>query len=226
MRIAIMQPYFFPYAGYFRLFAATDMFVLFDHVQFQRRGWIHRNQLLNQSKKLSWLTLPLNKCPQNTLIKDLSFSPNATIEWKTRLSIFPLIDSKSSSLPTAIKNTLTNIDNMPVVDYLENTLKATCNFLNIDCPIIRSSSLNISDKHRAQGAILEIAKQLKADEYLNAPGGKELYDKQVFDNNNIKLSFLPDFEGSKHSILQDLTEAAKESIRQKILNQSKEPLFI
>ena len=57
--VAIMQPYFAPYAGYFRLLATTDLFVVYDCVQFPRRGWVHRNQLPDAAGKLDWLTLPL-----------------------------------------------------------------------------------------------------------------------------------------------------------------------
>ena len=59
--VAVMQPYFIPYAGYFRLFAASDLFVIYDCVQFPRRGWVHRNRLLDRSGKLRWLTLPLDR---------------------------------------------------------------------------------------------------------------------------------------------------------------------
>ena len=58
---AVMQPYFFPYAGYFRLFAASDLFVIYDCVQFPRRGWVHRNLLPDASGSERWLTLPLEK---------------------------------------------------------------------------------------------------------------------------------------------------------------------
>ena len=75
--VAIMQPYFLPYAGYFRLFAATDLFVIYDCVQFPRRGWVHRNRLVDASGKERWLTLPLAKVPQRTLIRDLCFASDA-----------------------------------------------------------------------------------------------------------------------------------------------------
>src|SRR5437016_2188558 len=66
--VAIMQPYFLPYAGYFRLFAASDLFVIYDCVQFPRRGWVHRNRLTDARGLERWLTLPLEKAPQHVLI--------------------------------------------------------------------------------------------------------------------------------------------------------------
>ena len=74
-----MQPYFFPYAGYFRLLAAADRFIILDTVQFPRRGWVHRN-CVHKDGKENWITLPIKKCPRDTLIKDLKFRPDAD-EW-------------------------------------------------------------------------------------------------------------------------------------------------
>src|SRR5260370_23913658 len=70
-----MQPYFTPYGGYFRLFAASDLFVIYDCVQFPQRGWVHRNRLVDRAGKERWLTLPLAKAPQSVLIADLRFPP-------------------------------------------------------------------------------------------------------------------------------------------------------
>src|SRR5262244_1544533 len=75
--VAIMQPYFVPYAGYFRLYAASDLFVVYDCVQFPRRGWVHRNRLVDRTGALRWLTLPLAKAPRDILIRDLRFTSDA-----------------------------------------------------------------------------------------------------------------------------------------------------
>src|SRR3954463_1921481 len=77
LTIAIMQPYFIPYAGYFRLFAASDLFVIYDCVQFPRRGWVHRNRLLDAAGREIWLTLPLAKASRDVRIRDLCFSNDA-----------------------------------------------------------------------------------------------------------------------------------------------------
>src|SRR3954454_12209438 len=76
-RVAVMQPYFFPYAGDFRLFAAVDEFVIFDCVQFPRRGRLHRTEVAGTSDAPEWLTLPLARQPRDVRIADLSFAPDA-----------------------------------------------------------------------------------------------------------------------------------------------------
>src|SRR5437764_15470200 len=83
--VAIMQPYFVPYAGYFRLLAASDLFVIYDCVQFPRRGWVHRNQIPDAHGRAAWLTLPLAKAPQEVLIRDLAFPEAAEAMLAERL---------------------------------------------------------------------------------------------------------------------------------------------
>src|SRR5436189_2877402 len=89
--IAVMQPYFMPYAGYFRLFAASDLFVIYDCVQFPRRGWVHRNRLLDAAGQERWLTLPLAKAPRDVKIQDLCFSRRADEVLHDRLRRVPLL---------------------------------------------------------------------------------------------------------------------------------------
>src|SRR3954463_11111762 len=92
-----MQPYFVPYAGYFRLLAASDLFVIYDCVQFPRRGWVHRNQLPAAHGQASWLTLPLAKGPEAWLIRGLAFSGEAEKLLAERLRPFPFPSERSDA---------------------------------------------------------------------------------------------------------------------------------
>src|SRR6478736_5469653 len=100
--VAIMQPYFIPYAGYFRLFAATDLFVIYDCVQFPRRGWVHRNQLPGADGVSRWLTLPLEHAERDTLIKDLKFRPDARGILEGDAHRFPALDAIDQGLRDAL----------------------------------------------------------------------------------------------------------------------------
>ena len=86
--VAIMQPYFFPYAGYFRLFAAADQFVIYDCVQFPRRGWVHRNRLPDANGAPAWLTLPLEKASRNLTISELRFPSDAVSRFTVQIPRF------------------------------------------------------------------------------------------------------------------------------------------
>src|SRR5438552_4363447 len=173
-----MQPYFLPYAGYFRLFAASDLFVIYDCVQFPRRGWVHRNLLVDASGAERWLTLPLEKAPQSVLIRDLRFPPNAAEIFAERLRPFPLVAGDPASVEPLLA-ALFDIKGTPL-DYIERLLALTARYCRLPWNIVRSSTLNVPAELRGQDRILEIARRLGAQRYVNAPGGRALYDAAAF----------------------------------------------
>ncbi len=213
MRVAIMQPYFIPYPGYFRLFAATDLFVIYDCVQFPRRGWVHRNQLTDMNGQLRWLTLPLEKAPQKTSINEIKFRKEFSKEMEELFSNFKIFKD-----PDFYKEELKGIREAILtpaaylVDYLEQVLRQVCLYLNLPYNIVRSSSLKVHPDLHGQDRIIEICKIVGAKTYLNAPGGRSLYDQESFKKCNLELKFLSGYEGKRISILQSIVEKAKEEI--------------
>src|SRR5262245_19581511 len=158
--VAIMQPYLIPYAGYFRLFAASDLFVIYDCVQFPRRGWVHRNRLIDASGALRWLTLPLEKAPQNVLIRDLQFPPHADKLLAERLRPFPF----AATAPPAMEHivaALRDIRGAPL-EYIEHLLNITVTYCGLPWRTVRSSGLEVPADVRGQDRILEIARRLGA----------------------------------------------------------------
>jgi hypothetical protein len=200
LTVAIMQPYFLPYAGYFRLFAASDLFVIYDCVQFPRRGWVHRNRLIDRSGAERWLTLPLEKAPQDVLIRDLRFPADAAELLADRLRPFSLA-AKDPASAEPVLTALRQIQDSPV-DYIERLLERIVAYCGIGWNVLRSSSLNVPAELRGQDRILEIARRLGARRYVNSPGGRELYDPAVFADAGIELRFLPDYGGPTLSILE------------------------
>jgi hypothetical protein len=199
LAVAIMQPYFLPYAGYFRLFAATDLFVIYDCVQFPRRGWVHRNRLVDASGKERWLTLPLAKAPRQTLIRDLRFPPDAADILAGRLRSFPLMAQAAGSA-SPIMAALRDLGGTPI-DYVERVLNRVVSYLDLPWNVVRSSSLGVPPSFRGQDRIIEIARRLDAHAYVNAPGGRHLYDQDAFARAGIELRFLSDYPGPSASIL-------------------------
>jgi len=212
-----MQPYFIPYAGYFRLFAAADLFVVYDCVQFPRRGYVHRNKLTNDQGVPEWVTLPLKKSARDTTrICDLEFATDAVGKWPEHLQKFPVLASGKYQSP--VKDAVLNIGGNPP-EYIVNILKLICAEVAINFNIAYSSALKIPDALRAEERILFIAKHFGATEYINSPGGRALYDEKNFANNGIKLKFLPDYHGNKISILERLLTENKKTLREEILSQ-------
>jgi hypothetical protein len=195
-----MQPYFFPYAGYFRLFAASDLFVIYDCVQFPRRGWVHRNKLKDASGEARWLTLPLEKAPQDVLIRDLRFPSNAAELLAERLRSFPLADAITPATEH-IFAALMAIRGSPL-EYIERLLEITVAYCGLPWRVARSSTLNVPPEFRGQDRILEIARRLGATRYVNASGGRGLYDPAVFADAGIELRFLTEYQGPNASMLQ------------------------
>lgn len=218
MRIAIMQPYFIPYAGYFRLFSVADLFIVYDCVQFIRRGWIHRNRLSNHQGEFQWLTLPLKKAPREVLIKDLQFAEDSNQEWISRLTSFPTIFNKihaNDSLLEAIKQ----LDFQPL-EYIVKILKHICENLKLSFNIAYSSSLNLPETLRGEDRIIEIVRHYKGDEYINLAGGRQLYQPENFKKHAIKLNFLSDYQGSYESILSRVLQDDPSVLRKEIISQS------
>lgn len=218
MRVAIMQPYFIPYAGYFRLFAASDLVVMYDCVQFIRRGFIHRNQLTDFQHKLQWFTLPIEKAPQTALINSLAFQANASASMQEQMRRFPVFQSQRFT-DSALQPLFTQVQQPPLV-YITNFMQATCAELKLPFNVISSSSLQIPAEVKGQDRIIEIAKRCRAKEYINLAGGRELYDAETFNQHGIKLKFLSSYSGNYCSIFERLMTEPTDLITQDILAQS------
>ena len=212
LTIAVMQPYFFPYAGYFRLFALADIFVILDCVQFPRRGWVHRNNFKKKSGETDWLTLPIQKCSQNTQIKDLQFDQNDKLrDFSSKSKTFIYQDHISKSQQELLFNL-----RMPVVDLLELQIEHIVASLSYEVEVIRSSRIGIDRSATGESKIIEIVKQLGGKRYLNLSGGKDLYEESNFSKNGIKLDILEPYVGLKTNILERIIFEDIQSITDEI----------
>jgi len=218
LTIAVMQPYFIPYAGYLRLIAASDVFVAFDCVQFTRTGWLHRNKLHDNKGQLNWLTLPLRKAPQSVLIRDLMFRDDAAAILAQEVRRFPAVHAALPKGFSALPALLLEPVGSPV-DYIERLLVWAAETLDLPHRIIRSSSLGIAPEVRGEDRILAIAAALGATGYVNAPGGVHLYDANRFRERGVDLRFLSPYLGPLHSILERILTEDIPSLRAEITGQ-------
>jgi hypothetical protein len=209
-----MQPYFVPYAGYFRLMATADLFVLYDCVQFPRRGWVHRNRLPDVAGKLRWLTLALAKAPRATTIRELTFRPNAASALAAACERFPLLSHPRAD-PHGLLEALHDVRGTPV-DYIEQLLQRATLALGLPWRAFRSSRLGIPPGITGQDRILAISKALGAATYVNPPGGRPLYDPARFAAQGVALRFLTDYRGSLASILERLLAEPAEAVMAEI----------
>ena len=188
-KIAIMQPYFFPYIGYWQLINAVDKYVVYDDVNYIKGGWINRNNiLLNGSKHL--ITIPLEEASSFKLINEISITKNEILKnklIKTIKSAYVKAPYYETIMPI-IEALILDNTNIAMLNY--NIILAVKNYLNINTEILLSSQIKKDNNLKAQDKVIHIAHILGATEYINAIGGQELYSKDDFSKENIKLSFL------------------------------------
>ncbi|KMM17600.1 hypothetical protein SYNGFB01_02860 [Synechococcus sp. GFB01] len=214
-----MQPYFYPYLGYFRLFAAADIVVLFDCVQFPRRGRVHRSALPSPPGQSRWLTLPLRHQPRHTRIADLHFQSDAGTEFLRRLNGHDWYRSSKGDLADEIRSHLT-ISEPSVADYLERQLRAIVWHLKLPAVIIRSSDLNISPTFAGQQRVLAVVKALGGKSYVNPPAGRHLYQPETFQSRGITLRFLSPYTGLFPHALPALMDAEPDTVRRDVRAQT------
>ena len=184
-----MQPYIFPYLGYWQLMKAVDIFVVFDDVNFIKKGFIHRNSILVSGQK-SLFTLPLQKASQNKKINEIALSETENWREKFLRSIFlaykkaPMFDEVYTLIERIINHSEKNL-----AGFLENQLKEVNDFLGINTVLM--SSVNYGNQElKGQHRILDICEKESACHYINPIGGQELYDHESFSKRNVSLSFL------------------------------------
>lgn len=217
MKVAIMQPALIPPASYFRLFAASDMFVILDSVQFNRRWYTHRQKLTDRNGEKNWLTLPLKTKPRDTtLISDLEWAEGAYVKWIKESGRFPSCGLDKYYLQAAMRVVAQIVSPFRAVEIL---LELACKSLDLERPKVRSSDLGIDSELSGQNRIIAICKKLGTKEYVNSPGGRHLYDEEAFSRENIKLTFLPEWRGSYDSVLDRLVNEGPEDIRREIYEQ-------
>jgi hypothetical protein len=218
--IAVMQPYFFPYAGYYRLFACAECLVILDCVQFPRRGRVHRCEVPAPGGGLEWLTLPLARQPRDVLIRDLAFAPGADKELERRLVRHRWIAAAAPTPAAEALGAALRVRSGPVADYLETQLRLTAELLDMPVRIIRSSSFGLPPTLRGQERILAIVLAAGGTSYVNPPGGRALYDPARFRRAGLSLGFLPRYEGQGRSILPELLAGERAALRTRILAQA------
>jgi hypothetical protein len=214
-----MQPYFFPYGGYFRLFATIDQFVIFDSVQFPRRGRVHRTEVPAPGGGREWLTLPLARQPRGVLIRDLAFAPDARERFDRRLERHPWLRAGSGESADRIRSLLFGpLDS--VVDFVEQSMRLVAELLDFDVPLIRSSALDLDPELAGETRVIAAASAAGATHYVNTPGGRALYDPKSFDRAGLELSFLAPYTGRLFELLPALMNEPLHAIRQDILTST------
>lgn len=191
MKLAIMQPYFFPYIGYFQLMRSVDKFVVYDNIKFSKGGWIQRNRILSNCAD-RMISLPLKS---DSDFLDICQRRLADSYDKDRIKMLKQIKAsyrRALFFPEVMKliERSLNYENRNLFHFILHALLEVRQYLNIGTEIIVSSEVSANHSLRGSDRVIAICEALAADHYINPMGGLELYSKKEFADRGIKLSFI------------------------------------
>jgi len=196
MKLGIMQPYFFPYIGYFQLINAVDKWIVFDTVQYMRRHWVNRNRVLHPKSGWQYITVPLVRQPRETLIKDILIANNH--DWKNTILAqiehykkkAPFYEGTVDFLKECLFSAEARTESLSKLNV--NCMKKVCERLGIgfDFSVCSEMGLELGDINEPGDWTLRISELLGAEEYINPPGGRDIYDPVKFCARQINLRFL------------------------------------
>lgn len=190
MKLAIMQPYLFPYLGYFQLIHSVDRFVFYNDVDFIKRGWINRNRILVNGRPFLF-TVPVKQASQNRKINKTRISPNG--RWQVKLvrtidqsyrdapgftTAFPLIES-------VLTRPYVTVDQLSIA-----SVRAVAELLGLTTSFDASAGKYDNEELSGADRVLDICRLEGASSYVNMEGGSDLYDRGRFEDQGVELRFL------------------------------------
>jgi hypothetical protein len=189
MKIAIMQPYFLPYIGYWQLINAVDIFVVYDNIKYTKKGWINRNRFIQNGKEAIF-TIPIRKDSDSLDVRDRYLAD----DFNKREFSKKILNAYKKSLSYEYLNkhfdSIILFPSTSLFDYILNSIQELCQLLKIRTPIIVSSTIKCDHSLRSTDRVKAIVKALGGNTYINPIGGLELYNKADFFTDGIELQFL------------------------------------
>lgn len=180
-----------PYIGYFQLINSVDTFVVYDNIEYTKKGWINRNRILVNGKD-EYITLPLKNDSDFLHVNERYLAESFH---KEKIKILRKIKESYRKAPyfSEVYNLIEEILNYNdhnLFQFIFNSINKICNYLEIRTKLIISSDVNINHHLKSQDKVIAICKELKANVYINPIGGTELYSKNEFNNEGLNLKFL------------------------------------
>ena len=186
-----MQPYFLPYIGYFQLVRAVDKFVIYDNIQFVKKGWINRNRILVNGKD-EFMTLPLKK---DSDYLDIDKRQLADTFDEDREKLLRRIKESYRKAPHFEKvypiiAGLFGHNSKNLFSFIFNSVQQVCEYLQINTEFVISSNVDIDHSLKSEQKVLAIVNKMNAQTYFNAIGGQELYSPAKFNDFHVELKFI------------------------------------
>lgn len=188
-RLAIMQPYFLPYIGYFQLIQAADQFIVYDNIKYTKKGWINRNRILQHGKE-ALLSLPLKRDSDFLDVVERELAPDFDDAKFLRSILESYRRAPYFNEVAPVLAAVMSCEDRNLFRFIHNSIIQVCAYLDIDTEITISSTLPIDHSLKSQDKVIALCKQAGADIYINPIGGTALYSKEVFKAQGIELKFL------------------------------------
>ena len=226
-RIAVMQPYFFPYLGYYQLFNCVDEFIFFDDANFFKKGFINNNYFVLSGIKTKF-TIPIKNASQNRSINQHEYIKDRLIKKFLKSVYLNYKESKKFQCIFNIINQIFDTDNLNVADLNITTITKIFQYLNINKKFFKSSDILPKGQYKNKTWIAEICKVREGTTYINSFGGRRLYKADFFKSYDLDLEFLkPNF--SKYmqfskafipslSMIDVLMHNSKEEVRKLLID--------
>jgi hypothetical protein len=193
MKIGIMQPYLFPYIGYYSLIFSTDKWVVFDNVQYIKKGWVNRNRVIKSNGGVKYIGIPIISSSRDTPINQILINnSNWKVEFINHLDYYKKVKAPRYNEVLDMINTSFNIETNNLSEILINCLKTSCDFLEIrfDFDVFSKLENTNIEINKPGDWAFEISKIYGATTYINPCGGVELFDRDQFKKQGIDLKFL------------------------------------
>jgi hypothetical protein len=189
MRVAIMQPYFLPYIGYYQLMAAVDVFVVYDNIKYTKKGWINRNRMLQNGKDVMF-SLPLKSASDSEWVigRELApdFKPDKLLsQLKGAYQKAPYFSETFPLLEQILR-----CEDRNLFGFLHSSIVSVKEYLGLNQQLVISSTIAIDHSLRSEERVIAICEALGARTYINAIGGTDLYSKEDFMRRGIELKFV------------------------------------
>ena len=189
MKLGIMQPYFLPYIGYWQLMNAVDKYVIYDEIEYSKKGWINRNRILMNNSDFLF-SIPLKKDSDYKYISQREIANDFN-----RTKLINQIRSSYTKSPYFgevfdLINSIINYGDKNLFNFILNSINNINIYLGLNPTIVISSTIEFDNSLKGEDKVLSICKKMNASSYYNAIGGQELYSKDRFKDDGIDLKFI------------------------------------
>lgn len=188
-RVAIMQPYFLPYIGYFQLIKAVDQFVVYDRIKYTKKGWINRNRIQQQGREILF-SLPLKAASDSLDVVERELASDFDGDKFLNRLLEPYRRAPYYRDVAPVLEAVMACPDRNLFRFIHHSLLQVCAYLGIGTEITVSSTLGIDPALKGQDKVLALCAQTGASRYVNAIGGTELYAREAFNARGIELKFL------------------------------------